>query len=219
MRFSNVKKILKPHYHKILRLIKGIRRIGLKNRKLSILCNNCCGGYLYQYFGLPYKTPTIGLFFTTDDFIKICKNPQYYFSQKLEFINPRNSKNYELLKNSNRYGEYPVGKINDLEIFFMHYHSNEEAEKKWCIRSKRLEFDNLLCFLTENELTSSSQIDDFCSLTETQTICLTYNKYFYNNSVFIEKVGKMKIKAWHPKIIVKSQNWKKIFNDLLKVIE
>lgn len=38
---------------------------------------------------------------------------------------------------------YPVAKLLDLTIYFVHYNSQQQAEEKWKQRSKRLDFNNL----------------------------------------------------------------------------
>ena len=40
------KALLKPYYHKIKRLCKAYRRIGLKHKDFTIISNNCTGGYV-----------------------------------------------------------------------------------------------------------------------------------------------------------------------------
>ena len=66
-----VKQVLKPYYHALVRMMKWQRRIGLHCEDFSIISNNCTGGYVYQYYGISYKTPTEGVYFTTDDYLKL----------------------------------------------------------------------------------------------------------------------------------------------------
>lgn len=40
------------------------RRQRLNRCDFSIISNNCWGGSVYRYFGLPYQSPTAGLFFS-----------------------------------------------------------------------------------------------------------------------------------------------------------
>lgn len=46
------------------------RQSSLIGKSFTILSNNCWGGHVYRYFSLPYLTPTIGLYFYPDDYLK-----------------------------------------------------------------------------------------------------------------------------------------------------
>jgi len=46
------------------------RQKEINHKSFSIISNNCWGGLVYQYFGLPYNTPTVGLFIMDDDFFE-----------------------------------------------------------------------------------------------------------------------------------------------------
>ena len=141
---SGLKELLKPYYHKLKRNLKFYRRIGLRNRDFTIISNNCTAGYVYQYFGLPYNTPTAGLFFTTEDYLKLIKNPKKYLENcRLDFIEPHNSKNYALLKDTYCFGKYPVANLLDIELYFMHYYSRKQAEEIFIRRSSRIDYNNL----------------------------------------------------------------------------
>lgn len=76
----------------------SLRRKKLRNKDFTIISNNCWAGFIYQKYGLQYKTPTIGLFFIGNDYIKFCKKLKYYVNQDLKFISFSESKNYDLIK-------------------------------------------------------------------------------------------------------------------------
>ena len=65
-----------------------------KDEKFSIICNNCLGGFIYQYYNLEYRTPTLGLFFLAEDYIKFLSNIKFYLSKELELIDPKESIHY-----------------------------------------------------------------------------------------------------------------------------
>lgn len=88
---NEIKKLLKPLYHWFVRLSKWKRRIGLKCTDFTIISNNCTGGYIYQYFGIPYKTPTEGLYFTTEDYLKLLERPEYYFKHEVKLVDSQRS--------------------------------------------------------------------------------------------------------------------------------
>lgn len=196
------------------RRIKAFRCVGLKGKDFSIIANNCTGGYVYQYFGLKYNTPTIGCFFETKDYIKFCASLKYYLTQELVFIDYSESKNKELLEGSNRWGEYPVAKLDDIEIYFMHYKSKEEAQAKWKRRISRLNFNRLCYMYCENEDCKIEDIKAFCALDNVKTYCFTYNKYDVHSSIYSEEVANLEEHAWKPKIVVNLVNWKEELNKL-----
>lgn len=215
---SKIKSILRPYYHIFVRLCKTYRRIGLKNRDFSIISNNCTGGYIYQYFGINYNTPTAGLFFTTEDYIRLIERPEYYFSREVAFIRPENSKNKILLQNTSNWGYFPIGKIEDIEIYFLHYNTEEDAAAKRNRRVNRLNYSNMFFLLTENNFSNESLLKVFDSINTSNKICLTFNKYpDLKSTKYIAEVPHTgENAAWLPEIIVHSLDWKKILNQLSK---
>ena len=99
---------------------------------------------LYESYDLPKESPTVGMFFMADEFIKFCGDLKRYTSQELTFIPPKNSRYADLFQNNKRFGSYPIGVIDDVEIMFLHYHSEQEAKEKWERRCKRINWDKLI---------------------------------------------------------------------------
>ena len=192
-------------YHLLRQKFRIYRRMNLKNKDFSILSNDCAGGYVYQYFGLPYLSPTAGLFFTTNDFLKLVKDPKYYMDKNLQFIDPSEAKNINLLKKSDLFGTYPIGKLGDIEVFFMHYSTKEIAAKKWCSRVKRINYDNVFLILTENEFFSLERLKEFDNMPTDHKICLSYNNYKdFKCVVYCEEVAHMEKKTWLYETVVRS---------------
>lgn len=61
----------------------------LNNTDFSIICNNCWGGFVYRYFGLPYLSPTVGLYFYSEDFIKFAKDIHKYITMPITIISAK----------------------------------------------------------------------------------------------------------------------------------
>lgn len=137
------------------------RRRKLTNRNFSIISNNCWGGLISQYYGLPYKSPTCGLGIRGRDYIKFCKNIKDYLSLKLEFIRFEDSKYKEQYQGFN---PFPVAKLGDIEVYFSHYHSEEEAAEKWYRRVERINYDNIIFKLSHRESFTDADIEEFASL-------------------------------------------------------
>jgi uncharacterized protein (DUF1919 family) len=102
----------------------------LKNKKFVIIANNCWGGEIYHWFKRPYNTPFIGLYLHGPCFVKLLSDFHHYMSQELKFVN---STIYTDLE-----PKYPVAVLDDVEIHFMHYKSENEALEKWTRRTSRM---------------------------------------------------------------------------------
>lgn len=59
---------------------RSLRRLRLRNRDFSLISNNCIAGIIYHDLGLPFRTPTINLFFENDDFFRFADNLEYYLT-------------------------------------------------------------------------------------------------------------------------------------------
>jgi uncharacterized protein (DUF1919 family) len=109
----------------------------LKNRKFTLIADDCWGGELYHALNLEYTTPFIGLYVPASHFIKLIKNLKHYMAAPLEFIED----------SPHRCDEnpgYPIGLLDkEIEIHFLHYYSKKDAEEKWTKRKFRICWDNL----------------------------------------------------------------------------
>jgi uncharacterized protein (DUF1919 family) len=151
------------------RYIKKTRNT-IRNKDFTIISNNCWGGGVYEDLGLSYTTPTVGLFFFAPCYIKFISNLHSNLQASLQFIQEsRYEKGNALL----RQNKYPVGLINnDIEIHFLHYHSEAEALEKWTRRASRVNFDNLFLSFTDNEICTMDEIRSFDKL--------PYRKIFFS---------------------------------------
>jgi len=119
----------------------------LKNKEFCIICNNCFGGHLYETTNRPYNTPTVGLYFFAEDYIKFVENLDSYLKESLNFI--KQSRFEECHKEHNA-KKYPIGLLsNNLEIHFLHYHSEEEAREKWNRRKERIPDKNIYVLMND----------------------------------------------------------------------
>lgn len=171
-----------------------LRRLKIKNKDFSIISNNCWGGFIYQHFGLEYTTPTIGLFIYEKDYVKFCANLKHYLSLELEFIDVEHSKYYDkVTDNQTKEITYPIARLGDIEVFFMHYHSQQEATEKWERRKKRTNYDKLLFKMSERNDSDFETIKTFCSLPLKNKLCFTHNKYDLECCVQVEKIKELNV--------------------------
>jgi uncharacterized protein (DUF1919 family) len=95
---------------------------------LSIVSNNCWGAGLYEEARRPYDTPTVGLYFHADDYIRFLRNLRVCTAQELRF--------------SSLAPIYPIGVLDtsdgDVEIHFLHYATEDAAYGAWTRRTPRL---------------------------------------------------------------------------------
>ena len=170
----------------IMKLIKKIRYIALKNRDFSIISNNCWGGHIYQYFGMKYTSPTIGLTFFADEYIKFVTNFDYYINCELTFIPKSESKYYYRYKDRDKY--YPIGKQDDIEVVFLHYKSEEEAYQKWNRRKKRINYNNLIFKFNDMNLAKKEDVLKFDALPYKNKICFVANEVPGTKSTVVLKM-------------------------------
>lgn len=168
----------------ILRVLAPYRRIFLKNRKFTIISNNCFASLVYQRYNLVYQTPTIGTFIMPDDYIKLLKNLNYYLGLPLVFISPDQSKYIRSLENIEKWGRYPIARLADIEIHFLHYTSCEQAEMKWNRRIKRINWNQIIVKFSQQNQCQAIMLKEFESLNYEYKFCFV-NNYLSDNAVFI----------------------------------
>lgn len=166
-----LKKVKKVTYDKSLQWFR--RRFILKNKSFTIISNNCWGGRVYQRYGLPYTSPTVGLMFFADEYLKFVYNLEYYLSQDLKFIPKQESKYYDFYTEKDRY--YPIGLLDDIEIVFLHYHSEKEAYEKWNRRKARINWDNLIVKFNDQNRATIDHIKAFDRLPYKNKLCFVAN--------------------------------------------
>lgn len=113
------------------------KRKKLRNKDMTIFSQNCVGGVMYHDLGLQFRSPTINLFMSTPDFVSFLENPKSYLQLPLDFIDSN--------------CPYPVAKLGDLTIYFVHYMTPEEASEKWEARKKRINWDNVFVVMTDRD--------------------------------------------------------------------
>lgn len=177
-----IKKKIKKIKYLILNYNK---RKNLKNKDFTIISDNCWGGFIYQYLGLPFNTPFIGLFIFAPDYIKLLNNLKYYLDLNLEFI--KESKFKETLIKYGTEGTYPIGILGDVEIHFLHYKTEEEARSKWNTRRTRINWDNLFIKFSDANLCTRDHIEAFDKLPYKNKIMFTNKNYNLDSNIFLKE--------------------------------
>lgn len=113
-------------------------RDSIKSRNFTVISQNCLGGVLYHCLGMKFLSPTINCCFDGPDFIRFAQNlPRYLEMDMVEVITDKKT--------------YPVGRLDDVYIYFVHYHTFKEAKQKWDARKKRINYDNIVVIGTDRD--------------------------------------------------------------------
>lgn len=189
----------------------------LTNKNFTIISNNCWAGTIYQSYGLKYNTPTLGLFFMAKDYIKFINSLKYYINQELKFIEPKDSKWYKKLKGEYKFGAYPIAKLDDIEIFFLHYKTEVEAKEKWESRKKRINYENILYKFSEMNYCDKDDIKKFQEIKLKNKICFISDKYndLKNEYTYVVSKSLNSIKSYdEPYGVSKNVNITELLNKL-----
>lgn len=164
-------------------LLARYERRRLRNQDFSIISNDCVAGGMYRKLGISYNTPTVGLFFFAEDYIKFLENFRHYIKQPLTFAQKSRYPEVDLLEIKN----YPVGLLgDDIEIHFMHYKTEQEAAAKWKKRCKRINFSNLFFIFVQKYLFKKQYLRKFENLPFEHKIFFSSKKRNSPVSVFIK---------------------------------
>ncbi|MCR4669409.1 MAG: DUF1919 domain-containing protein [Clostridia bacterium] len=128
-----------PFYSDTLRALshrlKGLR---LKNRDISIICNNCAGSIISHDLGLPFRSPTVDLYMENKDFIEFAGHLEHYLSCDIEEV-------FE------RFAPFPVGVMRreeeSVRLYFKHYQSFDEAVSAWKRRAVRVDLSKIFLIM------------------------------------------------------------------------
>lgn len=74
------RKKLNPYLAPFRRYWGGVKK------PFTIISNNCWGGLVYQYYGFGYDTPTVGMYFFAEDYVKFVSNLKHYLEIDIHFI-------------------------------------------------------------------------------------------------------------------------------------
>lgn len=144
-------------------------RSRLKNDNFTIISSNCIGGIMYSSLGKKFLSPTINLSMDSESFISFLENMEHYLNSKLEFLEIADGEEYDF----GQIKGYPIGKIDDIKIHFVHYKSFEDAEIKWNERKKRINFENMFVVMSDKDNCTDEIIDRYSKI--------NYPKVFYTH--------------------------------------
>lgn len=183
---SKIKKRVKDIYYKYTGIIKQKK---LKNKTFSIISNNCFGGVIYRNNHLIYNSPTCGMFFMAPEYIKFIYNIKKYVDNvEIKEIRMEDSK-YARYLIERKYNGI-IGKIDDVEICFLHYSNINEINQKWNRRSKRINWNNIIYKFNDQNLCTYKELEEFYRFNAKNKICFTAKKYEELKTIQLKKYKK-----------------------------
>ena len=170
---------------------RGINKI---RPDFTIISNNCWAGSVYRWLNLPYMTPTAGLYFFAEDYVKFLSNLRYYCSIEVQELDLKDSKYKDIIEKKGQQN-VPLGKLDDVEIVFLHYPTFAEAKEKWERRCKRICWENLIVKNAEMNGCTPEQIKAFDKLPFDRKFIFTTRDYEIGSQIiFKEYIGKDQVK-------------------------
>lgn len=136
---------------------------------------------------MPYLSPTVGLYFYAEEYVRFVGNLKHYCQQSLRFIRPEESRHYEELKaKGNIYA--PIGVLgDDVEIVFLHYGSEEEACKKWTRRCERIDWQNIIVKFSEQNGATREFLEKVDSMPYDRKLIFTAHDYGLKSQVIFKE--------------------------------
>lgn len=146
----------------------------LKNKDFSLIASNCNGSLILHDLGLRFNSPFVNLWIKPKDYIKMLSNLRQYMNADLTFVKEEGI-------------DYPVGKINDVILYFQHYNSENEALEIWNKRKARINYENLFVMFTERDGCTYEDLKLFDELPFENKVVFTHKDYpEIKSSVYIK---------------------------------
>lgn len=165
-------------------------RFRLKNKNFSIISDDCWGGRVYTDVGIAYTSPTVNLFFYSSCFLKLVIDLQNYMDKEIEFVT---TSKYEVANESRKNSgkNYPIGKLGDIEIHFLHSKDNKDALTKWNYRKSRLNYDKLFFKFSDAYLIDVKDLIEFEKLPLKNKVIFVSKKYEgLTNFIYLKEFDK-----------------------------
>lgn len=153
----------------------------------SVITSNCFAGRIMQDLKMQYNSPTEGLYFMMPDYLEFLEHLEYYTQKaKLSFV--KHSR-YQLGDSRRLLAPpYPIGLLGGkVEIHFLHYHSEKEAEEKWHRRCGRINFSDLLVIGVDQNLCKKNDVVNFSKLHYTKKIFFSSTEIQLDGIVFMKE--------------------------------
>lgn len=136
----------------------------LRNTEFSLFASNCNGACILHDLGVPFNSPFVNLWMKPAEYIRFLGRPEYYLSKEMRFVKEEGI-------------TYPIGEIEDIRFYFMHYISENEVKEKWERRCRRVDFAKLFVLLTERDGCTYEDLCAFDALAYENKVVFTHVPY------------------------------------------
>ena len=175
------------------KLYKTVKQMRLTNKTMTVFSSNCNGAYMLHDLGCVFNSPTVNLYFLPDHFLKFVRTPQKYLSAEMSEIQLPGI-------------DYPVGQLEDIHLYLMHYASFTEAKAAWERRARRVNLDNVFIVMTDKNDCTYDQIKQFDELPYEHKVIFTHKEYPEFSSAYyipgFEEDGEVGILSdWKPQLL------------------
>lgn len=140
-------------------------------------------GRICQDLKREYNSPTAGLFFYAEDFVKFVAGLKENLKREVIFI-PQSKYKIANEKMKRRKWIYPIGQLKDtdIEIHFLHYHSEKDALEKWNRRCSRIK-DKIFVIGMEQNLPNKEIVKKFSELPLKNKVYFCTSSCQYDSSI------------------------------------
>ncbi len=175
MSIEGVKIRLRNYY---IRATADKRRKAIKNTNFTVISNNCWGGLVYESYNILKQSPTVGLYFMPQEYLKFISNLEYYIKCcEIQFIEPEKARHRDFYAQDRRFGTFLIARLDDVEIAMLHYHSKEDAKTKWERRCARINWDRLIVKMNDQNGCTEEDAVAFGNLPYKNKLFFTVKKY------------------------------------------
>ncbi len=137
---------------------------------------------------MKYNTPTLGLYFMYPDYIEFLQHLEYYLNDaKIQFVSHSKYPIGDERRMKWKHW-YPIGLLGGkVEIHFLHYYTEKEAEEKWYRRASRVNYDKLFVIGMEQNLCQESDIYAFEQLPFKKKFIFTSKNMPLSSNIYMKE--------------------------------
>lgn len=123
--------------------------------------NSCVSGWVYYYQELKYGNPFIWHLILDDEgFVKMSKNYDYYINQTPIFIKD-DDKNGRYLNHHSISKTYPIMRLGDVNIHYIHHTNELEVYDTFCRRLDRSRDQQVIPVAWNTEIKNRDMLHEF----------------------------------------------------------
>lgn len=137
---------------------------------ISLFTTNCIGGEISNMLHLPFRSPTVNTSFKRYEFVKMMRDPQWYLSSKLRFVERRDP-----------FVPRAVLRGDEDPVYVQFPHENNEADilAKWNRRLKRVNWDRLFVITDDRDGVAQDYLKMIDAIPAERKILLTSHALNY----------------------------------------